>query len=333
MPKADISILDKRLKEADLSPVYFFTGEDVYRKNIYTSKIQKLIDADDFNITKEDASKIDMGEIITMANTAPVFSSQRFILIRNIEKLKKAGKDALIEYILNPLPSTILVLYYNDNKKFKAETALKKAADSCMLVDFAELKDASLSMWIEAKFKEKGMKAGYDAVEMLAEQIGGDLAALEQDIEKIYLYKTPDTSVSVDDVLACVGYSKEENPFALSNAVMSGDRRTAMKLVGTMLSGGEDAIGILNKISYCVLKMVRIRRMLAAGAGQSEIMSGAGLMFWESRLINNARNFPSEPALMRTLNKIIETDVQLKSSTNTDPAVMLRSVLLTLFGK
>lgn len=328
----DISALNKRIESLDLSPAYIFTGEDVFRKNEITKKIIAASAADDFNITTEDCARADMDAVLTTANTAPVFNALRVIVLKQAEKLKAAPKAALIEYLADPLASTIMVIHYNDAKKWKAETALKKT--SAVTVEFAELKGAQLSAWIVAQLKNKNLSADYDAVDALAENVGADMSALQQEIEKLSLYKHgSDGKVTSADVLACVGFSREENPFALSNAVMALDKNTSLRLISSMLADGEEPVGMLNKISSCVMKMLRVKRLVNRGVSRSEIPSKAGLMFWEGRVVDGAGRFPKEDVLLRTVDKIIDADMLLKSSSGADPSVLLRGILLTLFSR
>ena len=99
-----------------------------------------------------------------------------------------------------------------------------------------------------------------------------------------------------------------------------------------LLSSGEEPVGVLAKISYPVLKMARIKRMVNADMAPSEITRAAGLMFWESSLVNNARNFPSEEVFIKTLDRIIEADKALKTSAASDPKTLIKGVLMTLFA-
>ncbi len=330
----DIATLNKRIEALDLSPVYIFTGEDVFRKNIATKKILDAVRADDFNVAKEDCSKVDMDAVLTTANTAPVFNAQRVIILKQADKLRAGtnAKKALGEYIDNPLSTTVMVIHYDDVKKWKTEKEIKGA--KAVVVEFAELKGPQLNTWISNKIKEKKLTADYDAVDALVEQVGGDMAALESEIEKLFLYKQDsDNKITSKDVLACVGFNKEENPYALSNAIMAQDRNTALKLIASLLNAGEEPVGLLNQISSCVIKMTRIKRLVNRGVSASEIPSKAGLMFWEGRLVEGARRFPPEEVLLRTLDKTIDADMLLKSSSGADPAVLLRGLILSLFSK
>ena len=335
MPKTTAAKITASLAKGSVSPVYLLTGEDLFRKQELIKQITAAVHPDDFNIYSSSADKADLGEALALANTAPVFSDRRMVVLSGIEKLRKDPKEALIRYLENPLGTTVLVLTYDDSKKFKTEKVLAAAAAANGdVANFDELKHEELAMWVKNRLKEQGLNSTFDAVETLCEAVGADLNALAQEIEKLALYTADRTekTVSKEDILAGIGFSKEENPFALSNAVQYMNKNKAFALADKLLDSGEEPVAVLGKISYPVLKMARIKRMANAGMAPAEITRAAGLMFWESGLINNARNFPSEAVFLKTLDRIIETDKAFKTSTSSDPKTAIKGILMTLFA-
>lgn len=335
MAKITAEKLNIELAKGTLVPVYLLTGEDLYRKNLIIQKIREILHPDDFNFFSSEADKADLGEVLAMANTAPVFSDSRLLVLTGVEKLRKEPKEALIRYLDNPLPTTTLVLTHNDAKKMKTEKVLAEVcSDAGRVVNFDELKKEELSLWTREKLREKGLRADFDSADLLCESVGGDLNALENEIEKLYLYtlERTDKTLSTEDVLACIGFSKEENPFELSNAITACSKKRALELVDKLIDDGEDPIGILSKITFPILKMARIKRMAEAGISPAEILRAAGLMYWENRLVNSARNFPPQKNFLNALNRIIEADSAFKSSSASDPKIVLKGILLTLFA-
>ena len=105
----------------------------------------------------------------------------------------------------------------------------------------------------------------------------------------------------------------------------------ALAQIDKLLDIGEEPVAVLAKMSYPILKMARIKRLSDAGMSQGDILRAAGLMFWESRLVQQARNFPTQKNFLATLNKIIETDAGFKSGAGLDPKTALKGIVLTLF--
>ncbi len=334
MAKLTAEKLQAELAKQKVAPVYLLTGEDTYRKQEIINQIRTVLQPDDFNFYSSSADKADLGEVLALANTAPVFSASRMVVLTGIEKLRKEPKAALLKYVSDPLASTTLILTHNDAKKMKTEKALADAcAQNGCVADYAELKQAELNVWVKNKLSARGLTGDFDAVDLLCQSVGSELAALENEIEKLYLYTLSRDSKTItkEDVLACIGFSKEENPFELANAILACNKTRAVKLVDKLLDDGEEPVAVLSKMTYPILKMARIKRMSDGGIPADEIVHAAGLFPWEKRLVTAARNYPSQKQFLAALNRMIEADGGFKSGNTGDPKVTLKGVLLTLF--
>ncbi len=334
--KRTLTQIKKDIAAGVFAPVYFLTGDDIYSKKEFAQTVQKALNPDEFNFFREDASACNMQELLMAANSAPVFSNTRLIILNNADKLRKNAVEALCGYLGNPMPSTCFIVNHNDAKKLKKDKALPQAcAPECEVINFDPLTGAALSAWIQNKFKALSINVQQDALMMMEDIIGPDLVALNSEIEKLSLYieGRADKTVNQDDVLASVGFSKEENPFALTNAVTDCDKATALKLIDNLLAAKEEPVSILNKISQPVIKMLKVKRLTAAGFSAQEVVRLGGLFPWEGRLVQRASYIPSAAALTRALNKIIEADMAFKTSQDTDAAIMLKGIILTALSK
>ena len=334
MPKLTPEQLKKSIDKGEIAPVYLFSGDDVFRKQEITKQIISALKVDEFNLTQEDCQQTkDIGEILTLANTMPAFANKRAIILNNIDKLTKNPLAALVNYLQNPLSSTCLILFHNDYKKFKKDKSLTASlTEDSSEVLFEELKSASLQKWLKDKFTAKGLQVNTDTLMMLEELVGSDLNALTMEIEKLslLLVKREDKTITEEDLLSSIGYSKEENPFALNNAILSLNKREALKIIDNLLKAGEEPIAILNKISNPAMKLFRIKRLAEAGVPSFQITSAAGLMPWESRLVSMARNLPPSTIMLRAIDKIIEADLAFKTSTADNAGVILKGLVLSL---
>lgn len=334
MKKLTAEQLKKSIVQGDIAPVYLFSGDDVFRKREIIKQIITALKVDEFNLTQEDCLQTkEIGEILTLANTMPAFADRRVIVLNNIDKLTKNPMAALVNYLQNPLNTTCLVLCHNDYKKFKKDKTLTSALreDSAEVL-FDELKGAGLQKWLKENFTAKGLNISSDTLFMLEELVGADLNALTMEIEKLSLLleKREDKTVTEEDLLCSIGYSKEENPFALNNAVLSLNKKEALKIIDNLLKAGEEPIAILNKISNPAMKLFRIKRLTEAGVSSFQITAAAGLMPWEARLVNVARNLPPSKVMLKAIDKIIEADLAFKTSTADNAGVILKGLILSL---
>lgn len=335
MQKLTSAQLQKNIKAGEIAPVCLLTGEDIFRKLQTVKMIEAVLKPDDFNYVKEDGASAApvLGEFLSLANTPPVFSVRRLMVLDNADKLKKNALEAFVQYLQNPLPSTCLVLLHNDAKKAKKDKNLEDALSiNSVQSSFDELKGLNLANWVENAFKEKGLTTKPSALNLILETVGADLSVLSAEIEKLSLYflNKETKTVGEEDILASIGLSKEENPFALSNALLDGKRALSLKLVDSMLRSGEEPISVLNKISSCAVKMLRIKKLTQAGFNVYEVVEKGGLMPWESKLASRAGDMPALKNLERALDKVIETDMSFKSSQITDSAVALKGLVLML---
>ena len=334
MQKLTAEQLKKNLAANIIAPVYLFSGDDVFRKKAAAKQIISALKVDDFNLTQANCQQNkEIGEILTLANTMPAFADRRVIVLNNVDKLTKNPLAALLNYLENPLSSTCLILFHNDYKKFKKDKAISAALnDDAAEVLFDELKGASLQKWLKENFAAKGLKISSDTLFMLEDLAGSDLNALTTEIEKLSLLleKREDKTVSEEDLLSSIGYSKEENPFALNNAVLALNKREALKIIDNLLKTGEKPIAILNKISGPAMKLFRIKRLSEAAVPSFQITAQAGLMPWESRLVALARSLPPSTVMMKAIDKIIEADYNFKTSNVDNAGVVLKGLILSL---
>lgn len=338
MSVKDLDRLKKDISSGSFAPVYLFTGDNIYLKQEYIAKIKEVLKPDDFNFVKEEASSCDTSSLISLANTAPVFNPTRLIILNNADKFKKNSNalKALCSYLENPCLTTCFIVLHNDSKKSKKDKLLENSlSDLGVHIDFTDLKGLALNSWINEKAKEAGLAFEEEALFTLVDLTGGNMQAINTELEKLFLYKqtAANKKITQEEVLQSIGFNKEENPYALSNAIMDGNKTLALKAVDNMLKEGQTPVSLLAQITMCAEKMFRIKHLVNAGLSTGEIVEYAGLFPWESRLVAKAGSMPSEQTLLKTLDRIIEADMGFKSSSLNEPSIVLKGILLSLFSR
>ena len=99
-----------------LLPVYLVIGEDELKretviKRLHT-RLEKMGDLS-FNSETFSAATCTGEDIVTASNTLPFASPVRLVEVNEVEKLKKADADLLVQYLEKPCSTTVLALIGN----------------------------------------------------------------------------------------------------------------------------------------------------------------------------------------------------------------------------
>ena len=108
------SELASHLGSGKLASAYLLTGEQDYLRELAGKEILAvaLDDADrQFNFDKFDGQIVSAEQVVVACNLFPMMAERRGVFVRRAGKLVTgADSDALVGYIENPSPQTVLVL-------------------------------------------------------------------------------------------------------------------------------------------------------------------------------------------------------------------------------
>jgi DNA polymerase-3 subunit delta len=222
----------KDLNAKKFKPVYLLHGEEPY----YIDQIihymeQHILNEMEkgFNQTVLYGKDTDMATILNAAKRYPMMSDYQLIVVKEAQDLKWAketegsSKEAgfVQAYFENPLSSTILVLGFKYANFDKRKKIFKSIAKSGLVFQSDPVRDYKLAQWIEDLVKEKGMKIAPQASALMAEYLGADLSKISNELEKLILNISRETTIDTDLVQKNIGISKEYNVFELQKALAS----------------------------------------------------------------------------------------------------------------
>jgi DNA polymerase-3 subunit delta len=212
----------KDLKSKQFAPIYFLMGEEPY----YIDKIAEYIEKNVLSDEEKDMnqsvfygkdSKID--DVIMAARQIPMMSDYQVIIAKEAQHYERSI-DKIEHYVKNPVPSTILVFCYKYKKLDGRKKYVKEIEKNGILFESAKLYDNMLPKFIKDYCAEIKMKIDEQAVNMLAEFIGGDLSRITGEIDKLLIIKPKNVeTITSDLVLKNIGISKEYNPYELAKAL------------------------------------------------------------------------------------------------------------------
>jgi DNA polymerase-3 subunit delta len=236
----------------------------------------------------------------------------------------------LVEYVSKPSPTTVLILVANE--KFDARTRFYKALEKHgATLRFMHPTEREMPQVVKARAKAIGVAIDEQAVRLLVESVGADVAAATQALEKLVLFVGPGQKrpISAADVETVVSSAREESIFALSDAIGRGDLAEALRGLHNLITVGHaHPLALLGLIARHWRKLLIARSMLDAGAPTGQIQAALQVPpFAADKMLSQARR-QRVASLTKGLSAITEADHALKGGKLEGERVMERLVLV-----
>jgi DNA polymerase-3 subunit delta len=174
------------------------------------------------------------------------------------------------------------------------------------------LKGNDLKAWIRQRVREEGGNVTPQAVNLLAELIGGDLWAMDGEIQKLLLY-SQQRSIDEDDVRQLASCIQEANIFALVDAVAEGRIQVAQRILHRLYDDGVPPTYILVMITR-QFRLIALAMDLGKGLSRLQIQDKLGLKSSYSldKTLSQAKLYDFE-GIKRAYDRLLETDLAIKT--------------------
>ena len=312
-------------------PVYYLCGEETALKEAALKRLAALFKPESFNFSVRDAETSDMHQVLDEAQTAPMLADVRFVAVKHAEKLKKDPMKALLAYLEDPCPSACLLILA-DWPREKADPIPAALTGDCALVNFAAMSPEQAADHLNAVLLAKGVKSDGAALDLMVELLGCDSLTLDGEAEKIILFMHGQNRVfTAEDAVALAGFARAQHPFELSNAVCARQPARAAEAAAKMLEGGAEPLGLLSQVSRAVERMLKVKRLSAAGDGPAAAYQ-AGMSPGQYHAALRDAGAYSEDKLLRSLRRCLEAEELLKSSSGRDPELVIRQLVYEITG-
>lgn len=214
------------IKQRNFVPVYLLMGEESYYIDIISDSIANNVlpeEERDFNqmvvyCTKETKER----DIINMAKRYPMMSEFQVIIVKEAKNLLNI--DELIEYVQNPLKSTILVICHKNGNVDKRKKLVSAISQVGVVFESPKLKDSALPAFITEYVNERNLKISSKALNMLAEHIGPDLSRLTGELEKLRITMPEgQNEITPEHIERNIGISRDYNIWEFKTAIINKD--------------------------------------------------------------------------------------------------------------
>jgi len=301
---------------------YLFHGDDAHtQKETLANLLAKLGDPGllELNTTRF-SGLVTLPALRQACDALPFLAPARVVVVSDLFAAKpgKPFLDELAAYLPTLPEKTRLV--FLEVQTLPASHALVKAAreakngyEKC----FERPQGAQLERWILQRATQKNGRISPRAANLLATNIGSDLQILDQELEKLALYKGvggEETAViDVHDVNLLSPYVAEASIFDLVDALGNRNAKKASLLLQQKFDEGADPLFLFSMFVRQFRLLIQVKELADAGLNAPAIAQKLRLHgFVAGKLLQQSRGF-SLPQLEQIYRHLLEIDVAAKT--------------------
>ena len=310
-------------------PVCCLTGEERSLKDAAVRKLLASFKIDAFNFSEYNAETADMSDLISAAMTPGLMADTRILLLQGAEKLKKEPAAALAAYLKNPSEAAMLVILL-DKKTDAAELIINSLPPEAALAHFAPLDSAGAARYAQSLLEKEGLSASDEALELLAETCSSDAATIKQETAKLSAWRHGISKrLESGDIMESAGFSRTLNPFEFSNALQEKNGPLAGEIAEKMMAEGTDPVAVAVNLAHLVEKLLKVKMTAELEPGGNAAGSLGMNPGYYRRLLESAGAFTLSK-LSASLNRCLEVEAMLKSSSGRDPRLLVRQLIFEI---
>ncbi len=213
---------------AKLKPVFAIVGPDRFLRREALQGILAQAGEDFDHIERVEGATAVLAEVLDGVRTMSLLGSCRVVVVDGADPFITAHRAALERYCAEPAPGGCLILGCNSLPK---NTRLYRIINEQNVVIHCEPpKGRAVTAWITARARSvHGKNLGAVAAQALRRQIGDSPGLLDAELGKLSAYVGSRPEIAPEDVSALTGHHREEKVFAITDAISSGDTKTALR--------------------------------------------------------------------------------------------------------
>ncbi len=258
---------------------------------------------------------VPLATVLSTARTLPMMASSRFVLARlqRGEKTSAEEQRELAAYFEEPVRSCCLVVCA-DRLDGRSKLARKaKTADAW--VDATPLKRPQIRRLLTEEARRRGHRLEGEAASSLLEEVGEDLGALDEALERLSLYVGAGQPIGSDALDAVLNRSRGETVWGLMDGVSQGDVRRALRVAArAFVHEREPPLRLVALLARQFRMVARFREARLRGAEPGEAARKAGAPAFKAMELDRVARRLDARRLAAVFDVLGELDRQLKSS-------------------
>jgi DNA polymerase-3 subunit delta len=287
--------------------VFLLVGPEEGEKEEFIRGIQR----EDGEIHRFYAGQTPMADVVSLLRNGSLFSSSKFVTVRNVEELKKPDIQQITDYLKNPEASSTLFLVTHE---YRAPAALAKAIPGAQQKTFFELFENKKREWLLRYFREADLLIDSEAVELVLDLVENNTLEMKNAADKLILYFGPGSSLTADDIEEFIYHSKEENVFSLFQKLIRRDLTGSLEILHKILQSGQTrGVQILGGLLWQFRRLLKMSRLCDRRFSPEDALNGAEIRGKrnQSDYLEARRNFTTRQ-VEQIIARIAESDRKVR---------------------
>ena len=306
--------------EVAAAPVVLLKGDDeVVLRDAVRLLVDELVGADDRSLVVEEVEIGASDEegrdplivLVEAAQTPPFLTEHRVVLGRIVDKRERNDQvGPLTDYLVDPLPSTRLVLEWRTGKVPKAllEAVTRSGGQ---LVDTSP--GRKVAEWVQQHLIEADLKVDAEGRQRLVTWVGDEPSRLLGLVDLLHSTYGAGTKLGVGELEPFLGDDGGVPPWDLTDAIDRGDRTLALELLQRMIGQGDrHPFQVLATLHSHFARILRLDGADVAGEKQAaEALGLKGSTFPARKALGQARKLGHD-RIVRIIDLLAEADLDLR---------------------
>jgi DNA polymerase III subunit delta len=266
------------------------------------------------NTTQFEAN-VSLAQLRQTCDSMPFLAEKRLVIVHNLLN-SKADFIAELAGYLPQLPETTRLFFLEETKLLATHPLIKLAesSDKGHVRLYERPEGVQLERWVRQRVESKGGKISPRALHMLTLNAGNDLQLLDNEIEKLVLYRLADGSaIKAEDVALLCPHVAEANIFNLVDALGQMNGRLAAQLLQQKVNEGMEPFQLFAMFIRQFRLLIQVKELADAGHRPPEIAKTLRLHgFVAGKLHQQCQRF-SMAQLEQIYDHLLEIDLGVKT--------------------
>ena len=271
-------------------------------------------------------------EAVAGALSAMTFAmGRRFVIADGVERWKESDVDPVAAALASADSETVTVAFFaREEGRSKAPAKLHEAVTQAGGKVAAEMnvKGKELPNWVVGQAKDAGIRMDRNAARALIAQVGDRQQRLTRELEKLALEHGRGATISADEVEESCATSAERKVWTLADALVDGDRKTALATLLELREQGERITGLTYRMAGKLREAAMVADALAAGQSKAQakkLLRGAP---WAADRTIAAIERRDAETLRRAVAAIADLEVLSRGGELSEDTEAVRAVLI-----